>query len=104
MHYVSNAEIVYTHPILQSILSIATVLFTVLNIGGVSIGSFWSKIILAVASIRKRLLTCSLALTEKVTNPCPSVPLFGGRKPMLGSTGASPALESNDVHSPCNPW
>jgi len=69
----------------------------VLNIGGVSIGSFWSKMIDAVASIRKRLLTCSLALTENVTKPCPSVPLFGGRKPMLGSTGASPARDSSNA-------
>ena len=64
---------------------------TVLNIGGVSIGSFWSKMIVAIASIRERLLTCCLGLTVNVTYPCPSVSLFGGRKPTLGSTGGSPA-------------
>ena len=63
---------------------------TVLKMGGVSIGSFWSKMIDALASMVGRSPSCCLALTVKVTKPCPVVPLFGGRKPTLGSEGASP--------------
>ena len=50
----------------------------------------------ALASIRERLLTCCLGLIVNVTYPCPSVPLLGGRKPTLGSTGGSPA--QNEVN------
>ena len=61
-----------------------------LKMGGVSMGSFWSKMMEASASIVGRGPSCCLALTVKVTKPCPVVPLFGGRKPTVGSTGASP--------------
>ena len=53
-------------------------------------GSFWSKIMAASASMRDSLPTRCLARTVNVTKPCPVVPLFGGRKPILGSTGGSP--------------
>ena len=61
--------------------------------GGVLIGSLASNIILASAFIVARLLTSSLTYIENVTNPWPVVPLLGGRNPMLGSEGASPAIQ-----------
>ena len=63
---------------------------TVLNIGGVSMGSLASNIMLASASIVARLLASSSAKIEKVTKPCPVVMLLGGRNPILGSAGGSP--------------
>lgn len=65
-------------------------LLTVLKMGGVSMGSFWSKMMDALASTLGRSPSCCLARTVKVTKPCPVVPLFGGRKPTLGSAGATP--------------
>lgn len=64
-------------------------MLTVLNIGGVLIGSLASNMMAASASITARLLT-SPAYIENVTNPWPVVPLLGGRNPILGSDGASP--------------
>lgn len=64
---------------------------TVLNISGVSIGSFWSNIMAAFAVILSKDLTSELGLIEKVTNPCPVVPLLGGRNPTDGSDGGNPA-------------
>ncbi len=61
---------------------------TVLKIGGVSMGSFASNIILASASMRARWLDESSTKIEKVTKPCPLVILFGGRNPILGSRGS----------------
>ena len=69
------------------------VFLTVLKMGGVSMGSFWSKIMDALASILGRGPSSCLARTVKVTKPCPVVPLFGGRKPTLGSAGASPVVQ-----------
>lgn len=43
--------------------------FTVLNIGGVRIGSFQTKIIEALASIRASGSTCCKGRTLKLTNP-----------------------------------
>jgi len=45
---------------------------------------------LALASILDKDGKFFLRSTEKVTYPCPVVPLFGGRKPVRGSSGASP--------------
>ena len=67
------------------------VFLTVLKIGGVSIGSFLSKKMLARASIRVSDGKFFFRPTVKVTNPWPVVPLFGGRKPIRGSSGGSPA-------------
>ena len=67
-------------------------LSNVLKIGGVSIGSLLSKIIDAIASMREPVGASALALTWKETNPCPSVSLFGGRKPMLASRGGNPEI------------
>ncbi len=61
---------------------------TVLKIGGVSMGSLASNIILASASMRARWLDESSTKIEKVTKPCPLVILFGGRNPILGSRGS----------------
>jgi hypothetical protein len=45
----------------------------------------------AFASILALVVTCAAALILNVTNPCPVVPLFGGRNPIVGSSGTSPA-------------
>ena len=63
---------------------------TVLNIGGVSMGSFSSKMIEACASILAIFGTEIFGLIENTTKPSPLVPLFGGKKPILGSDGAAP--------------
>ena len=77
---------------------------TVLKIGGVMIGSFWSKTMEAFASILALVVTCAAALILKVTNPCPVVPLFGGRNPIDGSSGTSPAKHSKHLNVWDNLW
>jgi len=47
---------------------------------------------LALASILAKGGKFFLRRIEKVTYPCPVVPLFGGRKPVRGSSGASPVI------------
>ena len=78
----------------MQICRVQELLLTVLKMGGVSMGSFWSKMMDALASMVGRGPSCCFALTVKVTKPCPVVPLFGGRKPTLGSAGASPISSS----------
>ena len=51
---------------------------------------------LALASILAKDGTFFLSRTVKVTYPCPVVPLFGGRNPVRGSSGASPIIGKNE--------
>ena len=76
---------------------------TVLKIGGVAIGSFWSNMMSASASIRVSVSTFCLTRTVNDTNPWPVEPLLGGRKPILGSTGGSPIASKNkhDLEEEC---
>lgn len=66
------------------------IVLAVLKTSGVSIGSFWSNIMTALAVILSKDLTSELGLIEKVTNPCPVVPLFGGKNPTDGFDGGKP--------------
>ena len=48
---------------------------------------------MAVASILAKVGADLDGTIEKVTNPCPVVPLLGGRNPILGSVGGEPASD-----------
>ena len=48
---------------------------------------------LAFASILAKDCAFFFKRTVKLTYPCPVVPLFGGRKPVRGSSGVSPVIE-----------